>query len=41
MMATLKAVHEGKLALDQRVTIEAKYQDNDSGCFQPLQPGLT
>src|SRR5262245_34585431 len=41
MMTTLKAVHEGKLALDQPVTIQAKYQDNDSGCFQHLQPGFT
>lgn len=41
MMTAFKAVHEGKLALDQRITIEAKYQDNDSGCFQHLQPGLT
>lgn len=41
MMAALKAVHEGKLALEQPVTIQAKYQDNDSGCFQHLQPGFT
>jgi len=41
MMAALKAVHEGKLALDQPVTIQAKYQNNDSGCFQYLQPGFT
>src|SRR5262245_5828836 len=41
MMTALKAVHEGKLALDQPVTIQAKYQDNDSGCFQYLQPGFT
>ncbi|MGE3541385.1 MAG: serine hydrolase [Candidatus Tectimicrobiota bacterium] len=41
MMAALKAVHEGKLALEQRLTIEAKYQDNDSGCFQHVRPGLT
>ena len=40
MMATLKAVHEGTLALDQPVTMLAKYQDNDSGCFQHLQPGF-
>ena len=40
MMAALKAVHEGKLALDQRVTMLAKYQNNDSGCFQHLQPGF-
>jgi beta-lactamase class A len=40
MMAALAAVHAGKLALDQRVTIEAKYQDNDSGTFQHLTPGF-
>ena len=34
------AVHAGKLSLDQPVTIEAKYQDNDSGTFQHLTPGL-
>jgi beta-lactamase class A len=41
MMAGLKAVHEGRLALDQPVTIDAKYQDNDSGTFQHLTPGFT
>jgi beta-lactamase class A len=41
MMAALKAVHEGKLSLEQPVTIQAKYQDNDSGCFQHLRPGFT
>ena len=41
MMAALAAVHAGKLSLDQRVTIEAKYQDNDSGTFQHFQPGFT
>ncbi len=41
MMAALKAVHDGKLALDQPVTIEARYQDNDSGTFQHLTPGFT
>jgi len=40
MMAALKAVHAGKLALDQKVTIEARYQDNDSGTFQHLTPGF-
>lgn len=40
MMAALQAVHHGKLALDQRVTIEARYQDNDSGTFQHLTPGF-
>ncbi len=41
MMTALKAVNEGKLALDQPVTILAKYQNNDSGCFQLFQPGFT
>ena len=40
MMAALKAVHEGRLSLDQKCTIEAKYQDNDSGTFQHLTPGF-
>ena len=40
MMAALAAVHAGKLSLDQRVTVEAKYQDNDSGTFQHLTPGF-
>ena len=40
MMAALAAVHAGKLALDQKVTVEAKYQDNDSGTFQHLTPGF-
>ena len=41
LAAALKAVSEGRLALDQPVLIEAKYQDNTSGCFQYLQPGFT
>ena len=40
MMAALAAVHAGKLALDQKCTIDAKYQDNDSGTFQHLTPGF-
>jgi beta-lactamase class A len=40
MMAALKAVHDGKLGLDQKVTIEPRYQDNDSGTFQHLTPGF-
>ena len=40
MMAALAAVHAGKLALDQKVTIDRKYQDNDSGTFQHLTPGF-
>jgi beta-lactamase class A len=41
MMAALKAVNEGKLTLEQPVTIQARYQDNDSGCLQHLRPGFT
>lgn len=41
MMATLREVHAGRLALDQPMTVDAKYQDNKSGCFQYLQPGFT
>ena len=40
MMAALAAIHAGKLSLDQKVTVEAKYQDNDSGTFQHLTPGF-
>jgi beta-lactamase class A len=40
MMAALSAVHAGKLSLDQQVTVEARYQDNDSGTFQHLTPGF-
>jgi beta-lactamase class A len=41
MMAALKAVHEGRLALDRPVVIQAQYQNNDSGCFQHLRPGFS
>ena len=41
LAAALKAVNEGKLALDQPVVMQAKYQDNSSGCFQHFQPGFT
>ena len=40
MMAALAAAHAGKLSLDQKVTVEAKYQDNDSGTLQHLTPGF-
>lgn len=41
MMAALEQVNEGVLSLDQPVTIEAKYQDNNSGTFQHFQPGFS
>src|SRR2546428_11075258 len=40
MMAALAAVHAGKLALDQKVTIDARYHDHDSRPFQHLTPGV-
>ena len=40
MMAALAGVHAGKLSLDQKLTVEARYQDNDSGTFQHLTPGF-
>ena len=40
MMAALAAVHAGKLALDQKVVIDKRFQDNDSGTFQHLTPGF-
>jgi beta-lactamase class A len=40
LMAALKTVHDGRLSLDQRVTIEARFQDNDSGTLQHLTPGF-
>ena len=40
LVAALRAVNEGRLALDQPVVIEARYQNNNSGCFQHLRPGF-
>ncbi|HXH83929.1 MAG TPA: serine hydrolase [Candidatus Tectomicrobia bacterium] len=40
MMAALAAVHAGKASLDEKLVIEARYQDNDSGTFQHLTPGF-
>ena len=40
LMASLKAVHENTLALNQDILIEEKFQANDSGCFQHLKPGF-
>jgi beta-lactamase class A len=40
MMAALAAVHAGKLSLEGKLTVEARYQDNDSGTFQHLTPGF-
>lgn len=42
MMAAFKAVHEGRLDLDEPVRIEAEYQAGvASGTFQHLTPGVT
>jgi beta-lactamase class A len=40
LMAVMKEVHGGRMSLDDPFTIEAKYQDNNSGCFQHLRPGF-
>jgi beta-lactamase class A len=32
LMAAMKAAHEGRLSLGQRVPVEARYQNNDSSC---------
>jgi beta-lactamase class A len=40
MMAALAAVNAGKLSLEGKLTVEARYQDNDSGTFQHLTPGF-
>ena len=41
LMAALKAVHKGRLHLDDPFTIDAQYQDNTSGTFQHLSSGFT
>ncbi len=41
MMTALKGVNQGRFTLDQPVEILAKYQNNNSGTFQHLQPGFT
>lgn len=41
LMALMKAVHEGRLSLDQPVTITDKYQWSNSGTFQHFKPGFT
>ena len=41
MMTALKAVHEGRLSLEQRVTIKPEYQISNSGTFQHFRPNFT
>ncbi len=41
LMTALQGVNVGDFTLDQPVTITAKYQNNNSGCFQHFQPGFT
>ncbi|MDQ3699397.1 MAG: class A beta-lactamase-related serine hydrolase [Chloroflexota bacterium] len=40
LMAVLKWVREGRLSLEQPVTIEARYQTSSSGCFQHFRSGF-
>jgi beta-lactamase class A len=41
LMAALRAVHVGKLSLDDRVTVDERWLVSDSGVFQYFQPGFT
>jgi beta-lactamase class A len=41
LMAALRAVHAGRLSLDQPVVIRREFQISDSGCFQLLRPDFT
>jgi beta-lactamase class A len=41
LMAALRAVHAGRLSLEQPVVMRAEFQISDSGCFQLLRPGFT
>jgi beta-lactamase class A len=41
MMTALQGVNAGDFTLNQAVTIQEKYQHNNSGCFQHLRPGFT
>lgn len=40
LMACLREVHAGRLSLDDRIAIEARHQQNDSGIVRFLRPGL-
>jgi beta-lactamase class A len=40
LMALMKEVQDGKISLDDPFIGEAKYQDNQSGCFQHFKPGF-
>lgn len=41
LMACLARVAAGTMRLDQRLVIEARHQNNDSGCLRFLRPGLS
>jgi len=41
LATALQAVNQCRLRLDQPVTIQERYQHNNSGCFQHLRPGFT
>lgn len=41
LMTVLREIHEGRLAFDQPMTPDPKYQINNSGCFRYFQPGFT
>ena len=41
LMTALRSVSRGELSLEQRLEIEERYQNNDSGCFQHLKPDFS
>ncbi len=41
LMTALRSVNRGELSLGQRLKIEEQYQNNDSGCFQHLNPDFS
>ncbi len=41
LLTALKEINDGRLAFDQQLTPDPKYQINNSGCFRYFQPGFT
>jgi beta-lactamase class A len=41
LMAALKAVNDGRFSLTEPVVMQAKYQNNTSGCFRYFLPGFS
>ena len=41
LATAMKMVNQGRLSLDEPIAVQARYQNNTSGCFQHLQPGFS